>query len=70
MTDQYKELRYVDLKQIVEAMLSYFPPEVIDDNVSFQALMGEFEWLADDLGYEDVEAMLDRLIGNQDRDEE
>jgi hypothetical protein len=70
MTDQYKELRYVDLKQIVEAMLSYFPPEVIDDNVSFHALMGEFEWLADDLGYEDVEAMLDRLIGNQDRDDE
>jgi hypothetical protein len=30
----------------------------------------EFEGLANDLGYEDVEAMRDRLIGNQYRDEE
>ncbi len=68
--NQYKELRYVDLKQIVEAMISYFPPEVLEENTSYQALEAEFNWLADDLDYEDLEALLDRLIKNDHKSDE
>jgi hypothetical protein len=66
----YKETRYCDLKAIVEAMVSYYPPEVVAENVSYQALEAEFNWLAEDLGYEDLAKMLERLIRNFDNEQD
>lgn len=62
----YLERRYVDLKQIFESVVSYFPPEAYSDNHLFDTIVCEFNYLADILGFEDDMAFLDRLIGNQD----
>jgi hypothetical protein len=64
----YLERRYVDLKQVFEAMVSYYPPEAYDENYFFETIVCEFNYLADILGYEDENAFLDRLIGNTDED--
>jgi RNA polymerase primary sigma factor len=65
--NDYYELRYNDLKQFMEAMTAYFPPEVLDENATFRLMEAEFNYLADMLGYEDMAAFLDRLIANDER---
>jgi hypothetical protein len=65
----YMERRYVDLKQVFEAVISYYPPEVYEDNYFFETIVCEFNYLADILGFEDEGAFLDRLIG-QDSDDD
>jgi hypothetical protein len=60
----YLERRYVDLKQVFEAMISYYPPEAYDENHLFDTVVCEFNYLADILGFENEEEMLDRLLGN------
>jgi hypothetical protein len=62
----YLERRYVDLKQVFEAVISYYPPEVYEDNYFFETVVCEFNYLADILGFEDEGAFLDRLIGHDD----
>lgn len=64
----YKELRYADLKQIIEAVLAFYDHDMLEDNATFEQMECEFNFIADELGYEDVEAMLDRLIANDERD--
>lgn len=64
----YLERRYVDLKQVFEAMVSYYPPDAYDENYFFETIVCEFNYLADILGYEDENAFLDRLIGSADDD--
>ncbi|MFN8374072.1 MAG: hypothetical protein U0694_14495 [Anaerolineae bacterium] len=66
--NDYYELRYNDLKQFMEAMTAYFPPEVLDENATFRLMEAEFNYLADMLGYEDMAAFLDRLIANDERE--
>lgn len=70
----HMERRYVDLKQVYEAMVSYFPPDAYDENYLFETIVCEFNYLADLLGYEDDQAFLDRLLGDRgvidDLDEE
>ncbi len=66
--NDYYELRYNDLKQFMEAMTAYFPPEVLDENATFRLMEAEFNYLADMLGYEDMGAFLDRLIANDERE--
>ncbi len=66
----YLERRYVDLKQVFEAMISYYPPEVYEDNYFFETIVCEFNYLADILGFEDEGAFLDRLIGHDNDDDE
>jgi hypothetical protein len=66
----YMERRYVDLKQVFEAMISYYPPEVYEDNYFFETIVCEFNYLADILGFEDEGAFLDRLIGQDGEDED
>jgi hypothetical protein len=58
----YLERRYVDIKQIMEAMFSYFDPEVIEDNYLYVTLECEFNFLAAILDLEDFEAFLNRLV--------
>jgi hypothetical protein len=65
----YLERRYVDLKQIFEAMISYFPPDAYDENHLFDTIVCEFNYLADILGFEDEHALLDRLLGDDEDDE-
>lgn len=60
----YLERRYNDLKQIVEAMVSYFPYEATEENHALDTIEREMDYLADILGYENIEAFLDRLIEN------
>jgi hypothetical protein len=64
------ERRYVDLKQIFEAMISYYPPEAYDENYLFETIVCEFNYLADILGYEDEGALLDRLLGTSYEDDD
>jgi hypothetical protein len=61
----FLERRYVDLKQVYEAMVSYFPPEAYEENYLFETIVCEFNYLADALGYEDDEAFLHRLMGDE-----
>jgi hypothetical protein len=66
----YLERRYVDLKQVFEAMISYYPPEVYEDNYFFETIVCEFNYLAEILGFEDEGAFLERLIGRDDDDDD
>ncbi len=66
----YLERRYVDLKQIFEAMISYYPPDAYDENHLFDTIVCEFNYLADILGFEDEGAMLDRLLGRDQSDDD
>lgn len=66
----YLERRYVDLKQVYEAVVSYFPPEIYEENYFFETVVCEFNYLADLLGYENDEAFLTRLLGNNLDDED
>jgi hypothetical protein len=65
----YLERRYVDLKQIFEAMISYYPPDAYDENHLFDTIVCEFNYLADILGFEDENALLNRLLGDNDEDD-
>ncbi|MCA0456350.1 MAG: hypothetical protein LCI00_20405 [Chloroflexi bacterium] len=65
----FLERRYVDLKQVYEAMISYYPPDAYEENYLFETIVCEFNYLADTLGYENDEAFLDRLMGDSDADE-
>lgn len=62
----YLERRYNDIKQVLEATLAYFPPEVLEENHLVETLECEFDYLADQLGFEDLETFLDRLIALDD----
>jgi len=64
------ERRYVDLKQVFEAMISYYPPEAYEENYFFETIVCEFNYLADILGFEDEGAFLDRLISRDDDEED
>ncbi len=66
----FLERRYVDLKQVFEAMISYYPPDAYDENHLFDTIVCEFNYLADILGYEDENALLNRLLGDDDGDED
>ena len=66
----YLERRYNDLKQVYEAMISYYPPDAYDENHLFDTIVCEFNYLADILGFEDESAMLDRLLGRDEDDED
>lgn len=63
---EYLERRYVDLKQLFEAVISYYPPDAYEENHLFETIVCEFNYLADILGYEDEGAMLDRLLSRDD----
>ena len=63
------ERRYVDLKQVYEAMVSYYPPDAYEENYLFETIVCEFNYLAETLGYENDEAFLDRLMSDTDYDE-
>ncbi len=64
----YLERRYNDLKQVYEAMISYYPPDAYDENHLFDMIVLEFNYLADILGFEDTDALLDRLLGHDEED--
>lgn len=64
----YLERRYNDLKQVYEAMISYYPPEAYEENHLFDTIVCEFNYLADILGFEDTDAMLARLLGSDGDD--
>ncbi len=66
----FLERRYVDLKQVYEAMISYYPPDAYEENYLFETIVCEFNYLADTLGYENDEAFLDRLMGDRDDDDD
>jgi hypothetical protein len=66
----YLERRYVDLKQLFEAVISYYPPEAYEDNHLFDTIVCEFNYLADLLGFEDESAFLDRLIGHDEPEDD
>lgn len=73
LTPEYRaflDRRYSDLKQIVEAVLAFWPPEALEENHLMTTIECEMDWLADKLGYEDVLAMLERLTGDVDEDDE
>ncbi|MBZ0285825.1 MAG: hypothetical protein K8L97_34170 [Anaerolineae bacterium] len=63
---EYLERRYVDLKQLFEAVISYYPPDAYEENHLFETIVCEFNYLADILGYEDEGAMLDRLLSRDE----
>ena len=65
----FLERRYVDLKQVYEAMISYYPPDAYEENYLFETIVCEFNYLADTLGYENDEAFLDRLMGDTETDD-
>ena len=65
----FLERRYVDLKQVYEAMISYYPPDAYEENYLFETIVCEFNYLADTLGYENDEAFLDRLMGDSETDD-
>jgi hypothetical protein len=65
----FLERRYVDLKQVYEAMISYYPPDAYEENYLFETIVCEFNYLADTLGYENDEAFLDRLMGDNETDD-
>lgn len=66
----FLERRYVDLKQVYEAMVSYYPPDAYEENYLFETIVCEFNYLADVLGYEDDGAFLARLMGDDELDDE
>ncbi|HUN09517.1 MAG TPA: hypothetical protein PLQ56_23130 [Aggregatilineales bacterium] len=59
----HMERRYVDLKQIYEAVVSYYPPNAYEENYLFDTIICEFNYLAHLLGYEDEDDLLERLYG-------
>ncbi len=65
----FLERRYVDLKQVYEAMISYYPPDAYEENYLFETIVCEFNYLADTLGYENDEAFLDRLMGDTETED-
>jgi hypothetical protein len=65
----FLERRYVDLKQVYEAMISYYPPDAYEENYLFETIVCEFNYLADTLGYENDEAFLDRLMGDSESED-
>lgn len=72
MTPEYRrylERRYVDLKQVYEAVVSYFPPDAYEENHLFETITAEFNYLAEVLGYEDDTAFLSRLLSHGEDDE-
>jgi hypothetical protein len=65
----YLDRRYADIKQVLEAIYAHWPPEATEENHLIDTLEAEMNYLADTLGYEDIGAMLDRLVSN-DEDED
>lgn len=66
LKDQYKEQRYVDLKQILEAVWSQCNFDELEDNVVYEYAVYEFNGLAEDLGFEDAPTYLERLSKLED----
>lgn len=62
----YLERRYNDLKEIYEAVASYYDPDLYEENHAFTTLLCEFNYLAGILGFEDEAAFLDRLCADCD----
>lgn len=62
----YLEHRYNDIKQVLEGVLTMFPPQVLADNHLVDSLKLEFDYLADVLGFEDLEAFIERPIRRYD----
>jgi hypothetical protein len=60
--------RYNDIKQVLEGVLTLFPPAAVDENHLLESLELEFDYLADLLGYEDLEAFVARLIKRYDEE--
>ena len=64
----YLEHRYNDIKQVLEGVLTMFPPEVVDENHLVESLELEFDYLAEMFGFEDLEAFVVRLIKRYDEE--
>jgi hypothetical protein len=64
----YLEHRYNDIKQVLEGTLTMFPPDAVDENHLLESLELEFDYLAGLLGYEDLEAFVQRLIKRYDEE--
>ena len=64
----YLEHRYNDIKQVLEGVLTMFPPEAVDENHLLESLEVEFAYLADLLGLEDLETFVERLIKRYDEE--
>ena len=62
----YLDKRYNDLKQIYEAVISYHDYEMMQDNHLWTTICCEFNYLAAQLGFEDENAFLDRLVGDNE----
>jgi hypothetical protein len=68
--DETKQLRYIDLLQIVEAMNVYYSPDILEKNESYRALQVEFDCLATSLGYEDTSAIVKDLEAADSEDKD
>ena len=66
----YLDHRYADIKQIIEAVFAFWPAEALEENHLIETLECEMNYLAAQLGCEDVLAMLERLTGDLDDDED
>lgn len=64
----YHRARYEHLKQIVTAMLNYYPFNMVVENYSYQALESEFNELADVLGLDDTNGVLTEMDERKQRD--
>lgn len=64
----YLERRYNDIKQVLEGVLTMFPPEAVDENHLLESLEVEFDYLANELGFEDLETFVERLIKRYDEE--
>jgi hypothetical protein len=64
----YLEHRYNDIKQVLEGTLTMFTPQVLADNHLVDSLKLEFDYLADTLGFEDLDAFIERLIRRYDEE--
>jgi hypothetical protein len=58
----YLEHRYNDIKQMLEGVLTMFPPDAVDENHLLQSLKLEFDCLADVLGFEDYSRTKERAL--------
>jgi len=67
--DQHKQLRYIDLMQIIEAMLVYYAPEVLQNNETYCLMEAEFDRLAGKLGFENSAAILEQLKRDEEPEE-
>jgi len=57
----YRQIRYEDIKALVESAYMFHPPEALAENQLYQSLLVEFNQLASHLHSEDSVALFNRL---------